>query len=91
MDSQKITFRNISDINRYLHVAESMDFDIDLQHFSCVIDGKSMLGILGFGLGQELEMKLHTEDERKIREFLARIGFCIQHENRENTMTGTVK
>lgn len=77
MFTQKIVFKSIDEINKFLHIAESVDFEIDLAHFSCVVDGKSMLGILGFGLGQVLELRLLTQDGAEASQFMARVNFCL--------------
>lgn len=42
-----------------------------------MIDGKSMLGILGFGLHKVLELKMHTENEDIKKEIVDKIAFCV--------------
>ena len=40
-----------------------------------------MLGIIGFGLHRELELRLHTDDIKAVEEILNKIEFCILGEN----------
>lgn len=77
MKRLKVRFDDIKQLELYMQAAEQAKFDIDMQCFSCIVDGRSILGILSFGLGKVLELKLHTEDEKEAEQFIEKIGFCI--------------
>ena len=77
MKPVKVKFDTMEDCQRYVLAVENYPFSIDLQCGRLVIDGKSMLGILGFGLRRVLELRLHTEDQEAINEILDKLEFCI--------------
>ncbi len=77
METRKVVFGSIEDCRKYLRYAESFPYDLDLCYGSRVVDGKSILGILSFGMMKKLELVLHTEECCVIEEFLEKISFCI--------------
>lgn len=81
MKTVKVVFNSMEDCARFAKEVENFPFNIDLQNGSRVIDGKSMLGILGFGLRNVLELRVHTEDEELKEELYNRIEFCIHNDS----------
>lgn len=77
MEPVKVKFNTMEECQKYVLAIENYPFSIDLQCGRRVIDGKSMLGILGFGLRRVLELRLHTEDKEITDEILGKIAFCI--------------
>ncbi|NLL76123.1 MAG: hypothetical protein GX235_02605 [Clostridiales bacterium] len=77
MEPVKVVFNSMEECQKYIRVVENVPFNIDLQCGSRVIDGKSALGILGFGLRKVLELRVHTEDSKAWSELLEKIEFCI--------------
>lgn len=77
MESIKVRFESMQDCQKYVMAIENYPFNIDLQCGRQIIDGKSMLGILGFGLRKVLELRLHTEDEEVKKEIMDKINFCV--------------
>lgn len=77
MGSVKVMFGSMQECEKYVMAVENYPFNIDLQCGRQIIDGKSMLGILGFGLRKVLELNMHTEDEEAKREIIEKIDFCI--------------
>lgn len=77
MESIKVKFESMQDCQKYVMAVENYPFNIDLQCGRQIIDGKSMLGILGFGLRKVLELRLHTEDEEVKKEIMDKIDFCV--------------
>lgn len=77
MGSVKVKFETMQDCKKYVMAIENYPFSIDLQCGRQIIDGKSMLGILGFGLRKVLELRLHTDDEAVKNEIVQKIDFCI--------------
>lgn len=76
MDTVKVIFNSIEECVRYVKTVEDVPFHIDLLSGSRMIDGKSMLGIMGFGLRKVLEIHPHTVDPEAEKEFLKKIDFC---------------
>lgn len=77
----KVIFQSMEDCQKFVIAVENYPFNIDLQSGRQIIDGKSILGILGFGLYRTLDLRLHTDDEKLAEEILNKIEFCICREN----------
>lgn len=77
----RVLFQSMEDCQRFVLAVENYLFNIDLRSGRHVIDGKSMLGILGFGLHRVLDLRLHTDDRKLAEEVLSKIEFCICREN----------
>lgn len=76
METRKVVFGSIEDCRKYLRYAESFPYDLDLCYGSRVVDGKSILGILSFGMMKKLELVLHTDDCCAIERLMEKISFC---------------
>ncbi|MDE7013385.1 MAG: hypothetical protein K2P19_01710 [Kineothrix sp.] len=81
MEPIRVLFQTMEDCQRFVVAIEDYPFNIDLQSGRQIIDGKSMLGIIGFGLYRELELKLHTDNQKAVEEILDKIAFCVLGEN----------
>ena len=81
MEPIRVMFQSMEDCQRFVMAVENYPFNIDLQSGRQIIDGKSMLGIIGFGLYRELELKLHTDNQKAVEEILDKIAFCVLGEN----------
>ncbi len=66
----------MEECERYIRAVENFPSNIDLQCGSRIIDGKSVLGLLGFGLRKVLELRTHTEDTEAWEKLLEKIEFC---------------
>lgn len=77
MESVKVMFHSMEEAQKFVLAIENYPFDIDLQCERRVIDAKSILGILGFGLHQMLELRVHTEDQEIMDQFLDKIAGFI--------------
>jgi len=83
MESVKVMFHSMEEAQKFVLAIENYPFDIDLQCERRVIDAKSILGILGFGLHQMLELRVHTEDQEIMEEFLDKIKGFIYGDDME--------
>lgn len=81
MEPIRVLFQTMEDCQRFVVAIEDYPFNIDLQSGRQIIDGKSMLGIIGFRLYRELELKLHTDNQKAVEEILDKIAFCVLGEN----------
>ena len=77
----RVLFQSMEDCQRFVLAVENYPFHVDLQSGRNVIDGKSVLGILGFGLHRILDLRLHTDDRKLAEEALSKIEFCVCREN----------
>ena len=62
MKEKKIKFEETEDIEEFVKAAGQCDFDIDVTCERVVIDAKSILGVLSFGLSKVLTVKYHGEN-----------------------------
>lgn len=65
MSTQDILLKNQNDIVNFVNRIEKYPFQADLQCGSHVVDAKSLLGVLGFGMGKV--MILHVYGDEDIR------------------------
>lgn len=83
MESVRVMFHSMEEAQKFVLSIENFPFNVDLQCERRVIDAKSILGILGFGLHQVLELRVHTDDEAELEEFHDRIKGFICGESME--------
>lgn len=79
METRKIYFESLAQCQSFLRVSEKMNCNLDIRCGSRTVDGKSLLGILSFGLKKELELVIYEENVSKeeIQEFLKIISFYL--------------
>ena len=46
-------------------------YDIDMQVGHIIIDAKSILGVLGFGVGKSVRLNINTDDNRALLDDIA--------------------
>lgn len=73
MKNIKVQFASVNQIVRFVNIVERYDADIDLRCGRIVVDAKSLLGVMSFGVQKQLEMQLPDESPE---ELLNRIRFC---------------
>ena len=83
MESVRVMFHSMEEAQRFVLAIENYPFNVDLQCERRVIDAKSILGILGFGLYQMLELRVHTDDRAAMDEFHDKIRGFICGETME--------
>ena len=52
-------FDSVEDVKRFVQQSEKQPEDIDVCCGSCMVDGKSILGILSLGIHKELNVVIH--------------------------------
>ncbi|MCI5857709.1 MAG: HPr family phosphocarrier protein [Agathobacter sp.] len=58
-----VIFDEMQDIRDFVNAAEACDFDIDVYGNRVVVDAKSILGMLGFGLKKSLRVRYNGWNE----------------------------
>ena len=56
MTTREVMFDSVEDVKRFVQQSEKQPEDID---GSCMVDGKSMLGILSLGIHKKLNVVIH--------------------------------
>ena len=69
-----IIFTNINQIPYFVTLMGIFSPDIDIVDGRCVIDAKSLNGVLSLGLYKDFEVYIHTNDEDIINEFAETIN-----------------
>lgn len=59
MTTREVTFESVEDIRRFVNQAEKYQEDVDVCFGSCMVDGKSLLGVMSLGLGKKLSVVIH--------------------------------
>ena len=52
MTSGEVIFNNVEEIVHFVNQAEKIRWDVDVCLGSCIVDGKSLLGVMSFGTGE---------------------------------------
>ena len=69
-----VRFTNINQIPDFVTLMGIFSPDIDIVDGRCVIDAKSLNGVLSLGLYKDFEVYIHTNDEDIINEFAETIN-----------------
>lgn len=63
MHEKIIVFKDLQDIREFVSAAEECDFDIDVCCNRTIVDAKSILGVIGFGLKTALKVRYGGDNE----------------------------
>lgn len=87
MRAIKIVFETDEEICSFVRAANNCEGEVDVRYGSRVVDGKSVLGVLSFGLHKPLEIILHSEADQDFTEKLSALTE-IQKADKEIKGTG---
>lgn len=59
MTTREVTFQSVEEVLRFVNQAEQQENEVDVCCGSCMVDGKSLLGVLSFGIGKKLSVVIH--------------------------------
>ena len=59
MTTKEVMFDSVEDVKRFVQQGEKQPEDIDVCCGSCMVDGKSILGILSLGIHKKLNVVIH--------------------------------
>ncbi|MCC8027244.1 MAG: HPr family phosphocarrier protein [Clostridium sp.] len=59
MTTKEVMFDTIEDVKQFVNQAEQYKADVDVCCGSCMVDGKSLLGILSLGIKKKLNVVIH--------------------------------
>lgn len=62
MNTHEIFLRTQNDIVNFVNKMTQYPFNADLLCGSRMVDAKSLLGVLGFGMGKKLTLQVYSED-----------------------------
>lgn len=61
MNQIKVSFDNPKDVLDFVNRVTKYPFDLDMTRGSYMIDGKSVLGIMGLGVGNIMDLKIYGD------------------------------
>ena len=59
MTTKEVMFDSVEDVKRFVQRSEKQPEDSDVCCGSCMVDGKSILGILSLGIHKKLNVVIH--------------------------------
>lgn len=59
MTTKEVTFDSIEEVKEFVNRTEQCPQDVDVCCGSCIVDGKSILGILSLGIRKRLRVVIH--------------------------------
>lgn len=65
----KVLFSTPEKVSEFARICEDFEPPIDVQKGRYIVDGKSFLGVLSFGCGSELEVKMLSDNAELINDF----------------------
>ena len=63
MYSKKIRLTDLPGIHEFARLADSCEFDVNIGYDRVLIDGKSIVGLMGLDLGRRLHVTFEGENE----------------------------
>lgn len=60
---QEILLKDQQDIVNFVNRIEKYPFHADLYCGSCVVDAKSLLGVMGFGMGKVMTLQIYGDED----------------------------
>lgn len=64
----------------FLRIVSKYSFDVDAHFGRCVLDAKSVLGMLGISIGKPIQIYAHTDEKERLERELK--AFEVENENR---------
>lgn len=61
MREQDIIFHSVEEVQQFVNQAEQCQGDVDVSLGSCIVDGKSLLGVLSLGIHKKLHVTVHSQ------------------------------
>jgi len=69
----QIRLRNMEEVHEFVRLADYCDFDVNIGYDRVMIDGKSIVGIMGLDLGRPLTVQ-YEGDSPQLEAFIASHG-----------------
>lgn len=62
MSQKTVMFSNPDDIMNFVKMVEKYPYDMDMQSGRCIVDAKSLLGLMNLGFNKKIELKVYEEE-----------------------------
>ena len=64
MTTEEVIFHSVEEVQSFVNQAERWPADVDVALGSCVVDGKSLLGVLSLGIHKKLSVTVHDRPRK---------------------------
>lgn len=75
MNKMIVVFQNLDDILKFVQKVEKYPYNMDMKRGKCVVDAKSLLGLINLGFQREIELNVYEEEctalRKELEEFVA--------------------
>lgn len=68
MKQMKVSFRDPKEVLEFVNCVTKYPYDMDMKRGHILIDAKSILGVIGLGIGNVSELIVYDEDCDKLEE-----------------------
>lgn len=62
MSSRTVVFSNPDDVMNFVKTVEKYPYDMDMKSGRCIVDAKSLLGLLNLGCNKEIELNVYDDE-----------------------------
>lgn len=62
MNKMIVVFQNLDDILKFVQKVEKYPYNMDMKRGKCVVDAKSLLGLVNLGFQREIELSVYEEE-----------------------------
>ncbi|MBS6643373.1 MAG: HPr family phosphocarrier protein [Clostridiaceae bacterium] len=62
MTSMSVKFERPNQIVDFVNTINRLEYDADIKYGSCVVDAKSIMGVMSLAIAHTVELVLHTEN-----------------------------
>lgn len=62
MSRRTVVFSNPDDVINFVRTVEKYPYDMDMKSGKCIVDAKSLLGILNLGCNKKIELSVYGDE-----------------------------
>ena len=62
MNKKIVVFQSLDDVLEFVRKVEKYPYNMDMKRGKCIVDAKSLLGLINLGFQREIELKVYEED-----------------------------
>ena len=74
MSSRTIAFSNPDDVMNFVRTVEKYPYDMDVRRGKCIVDAKSLLGLLNLGCNRKVELHVYGEECQDLFQNIEKYG-----------------
>lgn len=70
----QVKFMSVEELVKFVKTVQNFSGDVDVAFGSCVVDGKSIIGMMGMGLAKVLQISIHSSE---CEQLVGELQFCL--------------